>query len=160
MEFTNIYKKDSPFKSIAKIILFAIFWAVALTFLLSLVLGCEYYIVMTGSMTPTLPVHTMVMVDPNVKYEDLQIGDIITYGSTTKGSGITYTHRVVDRTDDGVVITKGDADKRLEEVVKDRYLGRFICQNWLIGQIVIMAKQNLLICVAIIAIFFIWYAFS
>ena len=160
METTNLYKKEGLVHSIFRIIFLAMFWAVAFTFLLSLVLGCEYYIVMSGSMTPNLPIHTMVMVDTKIKYEDLQNGDIITYGSTDSSSGITYTHRVVDRTEDGIVITKGDADNRLEEVVKERYIGRYVCQNWLIGQIVIMAMQNIFVCVALMAIFFIWYAFS
>lgn len=55
-----------------------------------IILGMRLYTVQTGSMAPTYPVGTVLIVEP-VQFEDLSAGDVITY---TSGNAVV-THRVV-----------------------------------------------------------------
>jgi|GEM_PF-1833893 len=63
------------------------------------------HIVATGSMVPTLPVHTIV-VDMSTK--DIKMGDVITFQQA--GMTETVTHRLIQINKDGSLITKGDAN--------------------------------------------------
>lgn len=159
MEHINVFKEENEIWDIAKRILMSVFLAIVITFAFSLLAGFKFFIVQTGSMTPRLPIHSMVMTD-HTEYEDLKIGDIITYRSTNFESGITYTHRVVQFDTDGVVITKGDASPTLERIVKERYVGKVIFDSWPIGALITLIKENIFITVAIMMVLFLWYAFS
>lgn len=91
MKFYRLEKKNY-FKIWAK----AIFKSLAISLLLSValmvILGYKFMIVSSGSMEPTLPVGSLVIVTP-CDYEDLQLNDIV----TMEGSGIYFTHRVVGK---------------------------------------------------------------
>ena len=69
--------------------------------------GCQEYAVLSGSMTPTIPVGALVF-DKPVDIETLEVGDIITY----KLSGETLvTHRVIAIDEmEQTVTTQGDAN--------------------------------------------------
>lgn len=89
--------------------------SVALTVTLALVLprvtGGAALTVLSGSMTPTLPVGSAVIVRP-VSAADVVAGDIITYANP---SGSFTTHRVeeVQLSDEGrLFVTKGDANEK------------------------------------------------
>ena len=60
-------------------------------------------------MTPKYPVGGMIYVKP-VKFDDLKVGDVITYNASG-GSGWIVTHRIsqID-TNSGTIVTKGDAN--------------------------------------------------
>src|SRR5215218_8467344 len=70
--------------------------------------------VTSGSMEPTLPVHSMILVE-HVRAADVRVGDIITFdppGRTTR-----VTHRVVARERSGTrwyFQTKGDANPAVD----------------------------------------------
>ncbi len=72
--------------------------------------------VLTGSMTPTLPVGTLAVTRP-VHVDDVQVGDVITY-QLVSGEPTVVTHRVVGsrRTPAGEreLLTKGDANPTLD----------------------------------------------
>ena len=160
MDFNiDIYQEQNEIWDITKRILSSIFFAIVITFAVSIVTGFQFYLVRTGSMTPTLPVWTMVMID-NTEYEDLEMYDIITYRSNDPTSTITYTHRVVDFDEDGCVITKGDADDRRERVVKERYEGKVVFHSYLIGRTIAFIKENVLAVALVFGMLLFWYAFS
>ena len=63
----------------------------------------EIYIIHTGSMTPTIPSRSAVIVKKGVYH----VGQVISFESP---NGIV-THRLIKRTADGTLVTKGDANK-------------------------------------------------
>lgn len=65
----------------------------------------------SGSMEPTLPTDSVYIV--NTLDHTPERGDILMYESPAKGR---VTHRVVDVTEDGGYITKGDANDALDQV--------------------------------------------
>ncbi len=65
--------------------------------------GYRAYVVVTGSMEPTLSIGDLVIVAPKPHYET---GDIISY----KYNGVVITHRIYDLSDDESLRTKGDAN--------------------------------------------------
>ena len=75
--------------------------------------GATPYTVLTGSMTPSLPPGTLVVVKP-VDIEDVRTGDVITF-QLHSGRHTVATHRVVGIgwTGDGekVLTTRGDANE-------------------------------------------------
>jgi len=77
--------------------------AVALGFAVRGILTHQFYAVATGSMSPTIPTKSLVVVDPG----HYQLGEPITF--THKGALIT--HRYVGVNADGTLVTKGDANR-------------------------------------------------
>jgi signal peptidase I len=65
------------------------------------------FVVASGSMTPTLPVGSVVVTQP-VDAGEVQVGDIVVFHDPT-GRDRRIVHRVVDTTADGY-LTRGDAN--------------------------------------------------
>jgi signal peptidase len=78
--------------------------------------GATPYTVLTGSMTPTYPPGTLVVVRP-VDPKSIDTGDAITY-QLESGKPAVVTHRVVSQGFDGrgdvVLRTQGDANESLD----------------------------------------------
>ena len=74
--------------------------------------GATPYTVLTGSMQPSYPPGTLVVVRP-AQVEDLAIGDVVTY-QLESGRATTVTHRVVgvgwSAAGEKVLTTQGDAN--------------------------------------------------
>ena len=80
------------------------------TILLAIMFGYNFMIVSSGSMAPTLPVGSLVIVTP-VEYEDLKLGDIV-----TMNKGGTYlTHRIVGKKDINNVILPNPGEEGYDE---------------------------------------------
>ena len=83
--------------------------------------GIQTYVVVTGSMEPSIPVGSLVYAKP-VEPETLQVGDVIVFYSTNAASNgtaqdgaVPITHRVVENhVDKGEIITKGDANESVD----------------------------------------------
>lgn len=69
-----------------------------------LVFDLKVFKVSTGSMEPTLPVGTLVLVMPD---EDISVGDVITF---YEDGGEITTHTFIGYAEDGTLMTKGDAN--------------------------------------------------
>lgn len=95
------------------------------------VLGYSFMKVATGSMEPTIPTNSLIVVK-KVDPSDVKEGDIICfYSSDPKIEGLPNTHRVIDvESESGkyVFTTKGDASEIPDKykVSGDRVVGRFI----------------------------------
>lgn len=74
------------------------------------VFGRQFYIVMSGSMSPAFDTGSLIFVHP-ADPETIRPGDIITFRSSRSAARIT-THRVVDIEQDGGLrfVTRGDAN--------------------------------------------------
>ncbi|MCL2595279.1 MAG: signal peptidase I [Promicromonosporaceae bacterium] len=77
-------------------------------FLIPRIAGGDTFVIATGSMEPTLPVGTFVVIRP-VETDDIEIGDIINF-RRTPGATYTITHRVVGIDEYGNFTTRGDAN--------------------------------------------------
>jgi signal peptidase len=73
------------------------------------ILGYRLYVVESGSMTPTLPISSMIIVKEK-QAQEINKGDIITYYGNDNNTRVT--HRVVEVQNNGTAfITQGDANK-------------------------------------------------
>lgn len=80
---------------------------VGIVFVFLYAIRIEPYVVLSGSMEPTLHVGSLSFINKNVKYEELKKDDIIAYKAD---SNILVAHRIYSIEDDGIV-TKGDANE-------------------------------------------------
>jgi len=82
--------------------------------------------VATGSMTPKINIGDVVIVDQHIKYQNLEVGQVIAY----KYDNVIVVHRLVDIVvvgDDYYFYTKGDANN-----AKDNYI---IYPNTIVGKV-------------------------
>ena len=87
------------------------------------IFGIKPYVVTTGSMVPAIPVYSICFVNEKMPYEQVQIGDIITFRTN---EDIRITHRVT-AISDGAYITKGDANNVEDPpVTSEEYIGKTV----------------------------------
>ena len=92
------------------IIIIVLTMLICLVPLLLPVFGVQTANIVSGSMTPAIPVGSLVAVTPGT-YEELEQGEIIMY----ELNGTTVTHRVVSNDVSArEVVTKGDANDRAD----------------------------------------------
>ena len=104
--FSNLFIGDYM-KKLLKTLLNIFFTAIILTaiiFGVSLLIGFRPYIVLSGSMEPSIQTGSLVFVDTKSDFEEVAIGDVIAYKA---GTDTLVTHRVIGR-ESGLLETKGD----------------------------------------------------
>lgn len=99
------------------------------------IFGHYLMFVETGSMEPTLPIGTILLVKDS-RIQDIKIDDIVSFHSTITLGGVTHdviiTHRVVDIRSDQTgthLITKGDANELEDDIP--------VNQNILVGKTIL-----------------------
>ena len=150
----------------------SIFISLLLTIALMVCCGYKFMIVISGSMEPTLPTGSLIIVTP-CEYEDLKLNDIV----TMQGSGIYFTHRVVGKVDmasneilspddpkydtQGIWYTKGDNNLQNDGdgPINKEVIGKVYeqhCFTW-VGELVRYVKANwkLLIAFGVILVVFV-----
>ena len=71
-------------------------------------MGYQSYVVLTGSMEPTIPTGSIVFVE-TVEPEMLEVGEVVTFYQN--GAGVPVSHRIVEIDEEAQQIyTKGDAN--------------------------------------------------
>jgi signal peptidase len=96
--------------------------------------GIEQYVVISGSMEPTIPVGSMVY-SAQTEPSTLEEGDIIVFNSDKTGD-TPITHRVMENhVADGEIITKGDANGQndTEPVAYADVLGKLVLHVPMLG---------------------------
>lgn len=90
----------------------------------------DTYVISSGSMEPALQLNDVVVIDRNVPFEDIEVGDIIVFNKAD-GEDRTIVHRVIaiDRNGDIVMTTKGDANPSPipgtdYPITRDLYIGK------------------------------------
>lgn len=98
----------------------------------------QSYVVLTGSMTPTIPVGSVVYVK---KAQDYKIGDVITFNSQ---NGQRVTHRIASVEDSGYV-TRGDANNTTDKdlVSKTDIVGKNVFTLPYVGRAILFSKTPL-----------------
>ena len=102
---------------LAWVLILGISAVVTATVLVPRVAGATPYTILTGSMRPSMPPGTLVVVRP-VEADDVRVGDVLTY-QLRSGDPEVVTHRVVsvgvDGDGDRVFRTQGDANDIADE---------------------------------------------
>ena len=85
--------------------------------------GITPYVVLSGSMEPTIKTGSLCFINKHAKYEQIKEKDIIAF----KSNGTLVTHRVDEINDDGFV-TKGDNNDNQDGslVTNDNFVGKNI----------------------------------
>ena len=98
------------------------------------ILGIKPYIVLSGSMEPTITTGSLSFINSRVKYENIKEKDIIAFKA---GDGTLVTHRVVEITEEGFQ-TQGDGNKQRDGVTitKKNFVGKNIFSIPKIGYLV------------------------
>ena len=102
--------------------------------------GYSIYTIVSGSMSPNIPVGTLV-ISKKIPFELLNKGDVISY---THDQHDAVTHRVVSISDDKKTITtKGDSLNSIDpiKVTEEMYLGKKVFQIKHIGSIFLKLKS-------------------
>lgn len=91
------------------------------------VFGYRVFYIPTESMVPVINPGDFVIGKP-VNYEDVKVGDIVTYKSGS--SGVTICHRVIGQTEEGFIF-QGDNNKEADTgIVKGEEIGYRIVKIW------------------------------
>ncbi len=118
--------------------------AFLLVSLLPITGNVEIKIVKSGSMEPTIPTGSVVVVMPSKTYT---VGDVITFGKDTK-TEIPTTHRIVsirENVQGDYYTTKGDANEEQDprEIAAKEILGKVVFHVPYAGYILDFARQPL-----------------
>jgi signal peptidase I len=119
------------------ILLFITLPAVVFTLITSktpIVNGIQSFVVLTGSMNPSIPVGSIIYTIPSSIYK---VGDVITF----KDNSLTVTHRVVDVTKEGYK-TRGDANTAIDSkvVTKEQIIGKRVFSVQNAGKLILAMK--------------------
>ena len=103
-----------------------------------LILGIRSFVILTGSMQPTLPVGSVVFTQNFDKY---QMGDIVAF----KSGDVTVTHRIIDfeSKDNNILYkTQGDANTTPDSqlVSQEKILGKVFHHLPYLGKLTIFLK--------------------
>lgn len=157
----NIYKRENKVLRYTSIVIRNICLALLITLVAAFAFGYKFLNIVTGSMSPTMPVNTVVIIK-EVPMDDVEVGDVVTF----KMGESNVTHRVVEKTGSGssvVLKTQGDAAKNQgarETVTKTNYVGTVIFYIPNLGYLLQIIKDNIIIIVVciVLALFIITYS--
>jgi signal peptidase I len=122
--------------------------------LISGVLPYKVFIVHTGSMSPTIPSKSAVV----VKKGSFRMGQVISYQSA---NGVV-THRLVRRTADGMLVTKGDANRTVDPgaVAPSSVVGGVVAAPRMLGYWLMYLKNPAGLASLFMTIVCLWLIFS
>lgn len=100
--------------------------ALALGLLFSLCVGYQYLNVISGSMSPNIPINTVVIIK-KIPFNEIRVGDVVTY----KVGSTNVTHRVVEIDKNNKTLsTKGDNSSNIDKNITDKMI-----QGVVVGQL-------------------------
>ena len=158
----NIYKRENTPAKVALVIIRNICLAFLIALVMAFALGYKFLNILTGSMTPTMPVNTVVVIK-DIPMSDIEVGDVVTF----KMGDSNVTHRVVEINNQNprniVLYTQGDAAENQgsrETVTKDNYVGTVIYYVKDLGSLLELVKDNIYIIVVcvVLALFIVTYS--
>ena len=149
----NIFVKKNTIAYWIKALALAIVLGMVVTFAVALLAGFKVKFVVTSSMEPTYKTKSCILLlAPCDYYEDVEVGDVITWGA----GATTFTHRVVDSKvveKDGVSktywVARGDnptiALDNTQLVNPDVFVGKVVYHSNVIGAIFNYVKENIML---------------
>lgn len=126
------------FKTVIQIGIFALFLFTAFLLVTSKtnkLAGLQSFVVLTGSMQPTIPQGSIILTKNQARYNK---GDIISF----RHGDITVTHRIAQIKDTNSFVTKGDANKAVDTnpLLHKNILGKQIFFIPLLGNFLLFLK--------------------
>lgn len=114
-------------KTLPLVVIVLVLAVVALYRVGALPMPYKFYIMRTGSMTPTIPAKSLVVVREN-RYK---IGQVISFDL----NGEVVTHRLVAINPNGTITTKGDANRTVDpwNVTKSSIIGGVVAAPRMVG---------------------------
>jgi len=102
-------------------------------------LPIKIYAVQTGSMEPAIITGDLILVRGEDNYE---VDDIVTFYSGSGEGSRVITHRIESINDDGLYVTKGDANSvsDVDLVQKDNVIGKYFFRIPYLGYVVNFSK--------------------
>ncbi|KKR06014.1 MAG: Signal peptidase, type I [candidate division WS6 bacterium GW2011_GWF2_39_15] len=109
----------------------------------------KMFSVESGSMSPTIEMGDLIIVE---KSSDYKKGDIITFSTINETPKRTITHRIVDVDEKGIITTKGDFNQSndIDKVQKNDILGEYIARAPYIGFFVSFVKTKVGVIVLVV----------
>lgn len=134
MNFIRLEKKNYVTEWLFAI-LKALGFSLIITVAVMLMCGYKFMIVSSGSMEPTLPTGSLVIVTP-CDYEDLEYRDIVTF---TGDSGVNFTHRIAGKSNpadhqDPLLPGEEGFDEARSWVTRGDYEGAQVDSGYLISK--------------------------
>lgn len=114
--------------------------------------GINPYIILSGSMEPTIPTGSVVFI--NTKDRNVSENDVIAFQIGEEGNAVTVTHRAIE-IKDGYITTKGDnneypdANPITEQNVVGTYMMHLPQAGYIISKL--NQKQKIAIVIALLA---------
>lgn len=93
----------STFLNVLNIIIVTLVLMVSVVISVAMILGLKPDVVVTNSMEPNIPVNSLVVVSP-VSWDDIQVGDHISYYRNENGVAINYIHKVSAKGSDYLIM--------------------------------------------------------
>lgn len=138
---------------------------IAVTLLLIVLVGCQAYsllaeqvlgkpyagvfglhmaVVLSGSMEPAISPNDLILVSER---EDYQVGDIVMYQT----EGLPVTHRIVSRTETGIV-TQGDTNNTADgEISQNQIIGKVVLVVPAVGAVIeVMQTPQGMLCLVLL----------
>lgn len=163
----DIYKRKNKALKITLIVIKNICLALLITLVFAFATGFKFLNILTGSMTPTMPKDTVIIIK-KIPISQVEIGDVITF----KMGDSNVTHRVVDIKGNGnhiALVTRGDAADGNDQNVtvenpvnpaQNKFVGVVIFHIPYLGVLLNLIKDNIIIitvCI-VLALFIITYS--
>lgn len=121
-------------------------------FILLYLYGIVPYVVLSGSMEPTIKTGSLCFINKNIKYTNIKENDIIAFKLNKK---TLVTHRAIKINNKGIQ-TKGDNNTKADQIIitKENYVGKNILWIPKIGYIVVAFQSTTgkIIIISIIAV--------
>lgn len=133
----------STFLNVINIIIVSVVLLISVAVSMAMMFGFRPDVVITDSMEPNIPVNSLVMVTP-VEWDDIEVGDHISYYRNESGSIINYIHRVSAKGSDYLIMVGENPNTiALRHIVsKDSVQGKELLVIPVVGGIFVWVKQN------------------
>lgn len=133
----------STFLNVLNVIIVSLVLLVSVSLSIGMLAGLRPDVVVTNSMEPNIPVNSIVIVAP-VSWDDINVGDHISYYRNENGQLINYIHRVSAKGSDYLVMVGENPNTAfLRHVVsKDAIQGRELVVIPYVGGIFVWVKNN------------------
>jgi signal peptidase len=114
----------------------------------------KVYVIHTGSMSPTIPSGSAVLVHEG----HYRVGQVVTFTE----DGLTVTHRLVSISSSGLTTTKGDANTTADpwHVPTKQIVGGVVFAPRYVGYVIIYLKNPLGLVSVLIALLTLWQVWS
>ena len=124
-------------------------------FLILYAFGIVPYVVLSGSMEPTINTGSLCFINKHTEYESIKEKDIIAFKMK---DGTLVTHRAVEITENGIV-TKGDNNKEIDsnKVTKQNFVGKDLFWIPKVGYLVktFQSTKGKIIIISVIVLLFV-----